>query len=151
MTLTKLFFCYLFENLSLCDFLETCLNCLRASCNCFGLRLMKHWNGELIHKWFFHVNLQGLMHFLLDNSVFYSTITCYFCSFYCYLYRPVKWGLLWMWYSRNCWVDVQQLAGSHVSSCWCYQFCWHFLAMNIVVVINQENGKAVELKIMWCD
>ena len=25
---------------------------------------MKHWSGELIHKWFFHVN-QGLMHFLL--------------------------------------------------------------------------------------
>ena len=36
------------------------------------------------------------MHFLRDNSVFYSTITCYFCSFYCYPYRPVG-GL-----SRGC-------------------------------------------------
>ena len=33
-------------------------------------------------------------------------------------------------------------------TCRCYQFCWHFLGMDIVVVINHENDEAVELKIM---
>ena len=60
-----------------------------------------------------------------------------------------------------CWVDVQQ-ARSHVNSCTacrCYQLCWHFLGMDIVlfinhenvVVINHENDEAVELKIMQND
>ncbi|XP_044170718.1 uncharacterized protein LOC122954823 isoform X1 [Acropora millepora] len=31
---------------------------------------------------------------------------------FCFKCGPVKWGLLWMWYSRNCRVDVQQ-AGNH--------------------------------------
>ena len=52
-----------------------------------------------------------------------------------------------------CWVDDQQ-ARRHANSCtacrW-YQLCWHFLGLDIVVVINHENDEAVELKIMQND
>ena len=78
---------------SICGhFPKTCPNCLRDSCSCLGLRdEALHW--ELIHKWFSHVN-KGLMQLYTNDTVFCSTITCYFLSFYCYLNRPLNWGLL---------------------------------------------------------
>ena len=124
--------------------LKLVLIVLRILVVVWGLDEPLHW--EALHWEVSHVN-KGLMHFEHYNTVFHSTITCYFLSFYCYLDRPVNWCLLRMWYSRDCWVYVQQ-ARSHVNSCRCYQFCWHFLGMNVVVIINHENDEAVELKII---